>query len=252
MEDESDYAFKMRYFSSGARIQEWKEIYAQQTSLFKVQIMSDIHLEMSFQYENLAFEVVAPYLALLGDIGNPFQGHYEQFLREQSQRYELVFVVAGNHEYYSNIVHLVDQKIKQICQDIDNVIYLHQGREPYIVDGLRIVGCPLWSHIPLSAVGTLENCMNDYSCIYVQEGRSKKRLLRCSDTNQMFQECKEYLKQQITEAKNANEKCIIFTHHKPYGTSPGFATDLSKYMSETIPLWCFGHTVMRYTIKTNF
>jgi predicted phosphodiesterase len=41
------------------------------------------------------------FLALCGDIGNPFHENYVKFIRRHSERFSHVFIVAGNHEYYS-------------------------------------------------------------------------------------------------------------------------------------------------------
>nr|AEX62620.1 putative metallo-dependent phosphatase [Moumouvirus Monve] len=41
------------------------------------------------------------FLALVGDIGNPFQKNLELFLENVSSKYSLVFYIPGNHEYYN-------------------------------------------------------------------------------------------------------------------------------------------------------
>lgn len=44
--------------------------------------------------------VISHSLALLGDIGYPSLRDYEAFLLHQAQRFERIFVLAGNHEFY--------------------------------------------------------------------------------------------------------------------------------------------------------
>jgi len=70
-------------------------------NIFQLQILSDLHIEMGHQ-GNFEFEAVAPYLALLGDIGQPKRSNYAAFLRTQADRFKKVFVVAGNHEFFWN------------------------------------------------------------------------------------------------------------------------------------------------------
>ncbi len=65
-----------------------------------LQILSDIHIEFSNARQRLpAIPVLAPILALCGDIGYPHKDSYKDFIYEKAKEYELVFVIAGNHEY---------------------------------------------------------------------------------------------------------------------------------------------------------
>lgn len=65
------------------------------------QYMSDLHLEVGQQYLTFDFDPRAPYLILAGDIGRLVDYEsYLAFLRKQMARYERVFLVLGNHEFY--------------------------------------------------------------------------------------------------------------------------------------------------------
>ena len=66
---------------------------------FRIQVMSDIHLEM-IHYELPVITPQAPHLALLGDIGVMKDKNYEkykQFLLAQSKQFNTVIVLMGNH-----------------------------------------------------------------------------------------------------------------------------------------------------------
>ena len=67
-----------------------------------IQILSDLHLEAPKAYD--IFEIVpkAPYLALLGDIGNiiPHKDECISFLKRQLRQFRAVLFVPGNHEAY--------------------------------------------------------------------------------------------------------------------------------------------------------
>ncbi|RYP71631.1 hypothetical protein DL770_008088 [Monosporascus sp. CRB-9-2] len=67
----------------------------------RVQILSDLHLEVGQQYLSYIFPVSAPFLLLGGDVGRltDYDG-YLKFLEAQVSRYEKVFLVLGNHEFY--------------------------------------------------------------------------------------------------------------------------------------------------------
>jgi ankyrin repeat protein len=68
---------------------------------FTIQVASDLHLEFYKEEKDLSNLIIpsAPYLALLGDIGLPIKRpNYKQFLLDMSEKFEIVFVLAGNHE----------------------------------------------------------------------------------------------------------------------------------------------------------
>ena len=63
-------------------------------------MISDLHLEFG---SYLDIEPKCKYLMLLGDIGLPLiNNDYFNFLKEVAQKFELVFLVLGNHEFYSS------------------------------------------------------------------------------------------------------------------------------------------------------
>ena len=79
-----------------------------------IQIISDIHLEIVKKFTIIP---KAPYLALLGDIGDPGTGRYSDFLREQARQFEKVFVLIGNHSCYGRTPAIASQLISEICKE---------------------------------------------------------------------------------------------------------------------------------------
>ncbi len=96
----------------------------------RIQIISDIHLEV-----NKSFEVtpMAPYLALLGDIGDPCSGRYLNFLKKQASQFEKVFVLIGNHSCYGRTPAIASRLISEICEtDPEHLVLL--DRNTYEID----------------------------------------------------------------------------------------------------------------------
>jgi hypothetical protein len=135
----------------------------------RIQVISDIHMEIQGTADRLPyFEVAAPVLALVGDIGNPRLPGYRTFLLTQADRYDTVMVLAGNHEYYQ-IVDLKDprspgnmggvwaiedmnDRIAQICAERVNLIFMnmttHRLRRPNGRGGdVVVLGTTLWSEL---------------------------------------------------------------------------------------------------------
>lgn len=123
------------------------------TGQFILQYISDLHLET--QKKILPdIEPLIPgmsYLILAGDIGNPYHEKYRNFLQINSQKFNKVFIVSGNHEYYSNAkqqrtISDIDLEISKLCSRFENIHYLQQ--KSFNLHGWTLAGCTLWSSIP--------------------------------------------------------------------------------------------------------
>ena len=246
----------------------------------QIQIASDLHIELVCETPNISGakmdEIVeemivpsAPILVLAGDIGCPgtFRGFpfLEKFLMTQASRFEYVFYVAGNHEYYSQVSGFtgacatapdVHKIIRQMCDKIDNVFFL--DRKVAVINGIRIVGATLWSHINDSQVPDIEAHVSDYKRIHMR-AKSKSpfvatRLLRTHDAMAWHRYDLQFLEEQVDIAERNREEMVIITHHAPSfnGTShrchsnskmsTAFATDLERLCQPHVKAWIFGHT----------
>uniref|UniRef100_A0A6B2LCM3 Calcineurin-like phosphoesterase domain-containing protein n=1 Tax=Arcella intermedia TaxID=1963864 RepID=A0A6B2LCM3_9EUKA len=194
-----------------------------------------MHIEMGPQGE-FEFSAVAPYLALLGDIGQPKKPNYKQFLLKQAQRFQKVFVLAGNHEFFNHSWAECRNDIEQICASHPNLVFM--DRRSVIVDHVKFVGATLWSHVSDSAGPGTEKRWNDYTQIGVFES-GKKRNIKYTDTNQWYKDDLKYIKEEISTSKHP---VVVLTHHCPLFSSPGCATDLSSVMKSPVAAWCYGHT----------
>lgn len=185
------------------------------------------------------------FLALCGDIGNPYDPKYEQFLERHSARFEHVFVISGNHEYYSNTkqhpIPKIDEKIHEVCSKFSNVHFLQQTI--FTIDSgteneVGFAGCTLWTPVNETA----ESVMRDYQHIYVEDpdrnigslvtvkngsnrmsntfgtktGRKKymranRRLVRWRDILELHGDMTDWLELVVT----LPTKMIILTHHAP-------------------------------------
>lgn len=238
-----------------------------------IQLASDIHLECLAHDQpsgrliarKLVGKSKAKYVALLGDIGIANRPYYKDFLVRMSKHYTYVFVVFGNHEYYHTTTAIALSHIEEIVKDHPNVIWLRAGH-PFEVEGVKIVGDTLWSHLAEDEMEHVGFHMNDYRRIEVEENGTT-RLLSTRDTMAWHKEQLDWIKSEIELSRKKNQPVIVMTHHAPlvrFGvTNPGFwessepeinsafCTDLSGMFGSPVVAWLYGHTHWNHNMTIN-
>lgn len=209
-----------------------------------LQIISDIHQELRDCVFD--FEKTANNLAMLGDIGNPFSKSYYDIIEIQSNRYNNVYIIAGNHEYYNpHTVSEVHCRIRSTVAKFDNVFFL--DRDTVTRDDVDIHGCTLWSMITDRA----STILNDYRQTRFTPDDTRKWHLR--DTR--------WLTQAINKSREQGRKCIVLTHYGPhpvmagkyYGNSltSGFVCDLSSLFTDPVIAFASGHVHSNVDTRIN-
>ena len=223
----------------------------------KIRIVSDLHLEMcSLQRFNIIREQLfktnlldsdqkrVRNLALLGDIGDPHckvNPYYHDLIHEASYHYDNVFVIAGNHEYYSDNT-MIDTRvaIRKFCYDLryKNVHFLNDQK--YKLGNRIILGTTLWSAMDHEHFPQIEKRLND--CYKIKGFNPEVN-------NLLHEKSVGFLERQLKKSPGA----VVLTHHSPLmeGTcnpiyknsemKSCFATDLSELVKQS-SVWAFGHT----------
>jgi 3',5'-cyclic AMP phosphodiesterase CpdA len=259
---------------------------------FTLQILSDVHTEFllrntkgGIDIDRIVDSIIQPkarYLALLGDIGCPaIQAsfvHYQEFMSRLESKFEKVFVIAGNHEFYclpeaKMSIRQVKERMNRYCGRKLNFSFMDKKAE--VVDGIRVIGATLWTDISrdLDTEKEIVERIADFKSIYVLEEEEKDaELSACSsacrnitpdDMRKLFEEDLLFIVQQVEQAARSGEKAIILTHHPPSfkntsaeefrcqdgsnSFSSAFASDLehlflSESFQKSVILWAFGHT----------
>lgn len=208
------------------------------------------------------------YVAVLaGDIGVARRnGTWSPFIFEMAERHKAVIYVPGNHEYYGDTFDRAWEKITGEIGDWDNPdnLYFMNGDNAVTIDGVRFIGATLWTDFELYgnadlSMYTAATYMNDYRVIgrvaetdddeYVWRGK-----LRPADTRAMHYVHKEFIDNELYQAKRDGLKTMVITHHGPTRQSiaehfagsdlnPAYASDLSALIRERAPdVWVHGHT----------
>ncbi|KAK1767786.1 Metallo-dependent phosphatase-like protein [Phialemonium atrogriseum] len=220
----------------------------------KVQILSDLHLEVGWQYSTYTFPASAPFLLLAGDIGRlvDYDG-YLKFLETHVFRYEKVFLVLGNHEFYGLDYESGLNEARRLSEEpslASTLVLLSRARWDDPSSDLTIRGSTLWSAIPESAYGAVEVKVSDYK---------KIKRWTVQRHNEVHAEEIAWLRNQVAQVASldvsSKRQLLVVTHHAPCVESTSrpehvrnpwtsfFATDLlDQGKWDGVNTWVFGHT----------
>lgn len=215
-----------------------------------IQYISDVHVDVSKGRINI--KPMAPYLAICGDIGDVRSPYFKSFLKNQSQNFDKVLFVSGNHEYDLGCVYDVSKVnkyepiVRDICDQFPNVHYLNQQTFE-LSPNVLVAGCTLWSR-PL-----IRDSIYDYL--------GSDHLIKLAKNNQEHLNQVNWIKKVImdTEIKNnvhnKSIEILMLTHFVPtlrliepkyklLGNEKVsyFATDLEYLMKDPIKVWLSGHS----------
>ncbi|XWW95812.1 hypothetical protein V2A60_003780 [Cordyceps javanica] len=132
----------------------------------RVQILSDLHLEVGQQYAAFTFPATAPYLLLAGDVGRlvDYDG-YRAFLAAQTARYEAVLLVLGNHEFYGLSRAAGLDAARRLAADpalAPRLVLLHRARWDSPRSRLTVLGCTLWSDVAADRAALVQARVADF------------------------------------------------------------------------------------------
>lgn len=227
-----------------------------------VRLLSDLHLECAkYKIQKLP-EDLESVLILAGDIA---LGKSHRLLVENAcASFKHVILILGNHEYYGNEVHTLNQEWKVISEGIDNLHFLNNN---YVVlDDVKFLGATMWTdmkdndwHMKQRA----KHSMNDYNQIKIDHfsdiPRTKHgsrsnigQMLHPDDTVEMYFKTVKFFDDELS--KGFDGKTVIITHHLPIYSciSPRFAQSPLNCMyhancdwlinKHKIDYWFHGHT----------
>ena len=216
-------------------------------SMLKIQYCSDLHLEFP---ENILFlkkhpvEPIGDILILAGDIV-PFAviNKFDSFFDEMSEKFEQVYWIPGNHEYYHSDIR---NRTGSVYEEIRNNIFLVNNQEIQI-QNTKLILSTLWSSISESNEWEVTQRLSDF--LVINRGGRK---FTSSDYKNLYQQNIEFLQKTLKETKE-NESVIVVTHHVPTFQnypekykgdvlSEAFAVELFDFIeSSSANYWIFGH-----------
>jgi Calcineurin-like phosphoesterase len=229
-------------------------------SLFRpsvqLQVVSDLHLEAGRHYSDFNIPRSAPYLVLAGDIGRLLDyDDYLGFLRRHCARFEHVYLVLGNHEFYGRSREEGLEAAASLEAEPELHLKLTVMNRTRVDINSRVIllGCTLQSHIPSESYSAVEKRVNDFRQInnWTIDHHNAEHTLDIG-----------WLRAQVQTIfhENPHRRIVIVTHHAPSlrntckppqeenSWSSAFCTNIleseidSWLGSGCVRYWIFGHT----------
>lgn len=231
----------------------------------KLAIYSDLHTEHSvFEAPD---DLDADVIVLAGDIHTPGHTTPKWARRDSLFGDRPVVYVAGNHEFYEDEC-LAQKRMMQKESDRWGVHFL--DARAVVIDGVRFIGCTLWTDFRLGIVqpdGSLRSdversmaesgrYMNDYACIKLRQPigdrrNGMRRTLRPIDTLAFHERERRWLEEEL--ARPFDGPTVVVTHHAPHRQSlaaefeadwmsGAYVSELPASFFEVPVLWVHGHT----------
>ncbi len=210
-----------------------------------VHVLSDLHLEMR---PYTAAAPSADVVVLAGDIWTGVRGL--EWARARWPATPVVYV-PGNHEYYGDALPRLTDKLRWRAAQLGVHVL---ERESVEIQGVRFLGCTLWSDFQLAGDAALARAVAsemvaDYRKIRLSP---EYRRVRPEDTAGLHAAGREWLEGEIAAGRGAG--AVIVTHHAPslrsippeYRADPvagAFASELDELVERSgAALWVHGHT----------
>jgi predicted phosphodiesterase len=213
----------------------------------RLHLLSDLHLERD------AFDqppADADAVILAGDIGRGTDG--VRWAREWAGD-RPVLMVAGNHEFYGHTMPGLIEELRRAADGSD--IHVMEN-DVIVLDGIRFLGCTLWSDFAFDGPERRERSMalcqrmvNDYKHI---SWEPDDRVLVPADTLALHIASRRWLTEQLGQPHDG--PTVVITHHVPLirsrppegplsGLAGAFVSDLTPLIgAERMALWVYGHT----------
>ncbi len=222
----------------------------------RLHVLSDLHLE---QDRSIAPAADADVLILAGDIARGASG--VRWARRWARGRPVVYV-AGNHEFYG---HAIPTLTEDLHTEAEGSSVRVLENEELILDGVRFLGCTLWSDFDFDGEERRELSMqlcrrivNDYEHITFAPAH---RVLAPRDTRLLHLASRRWLMTRLASAYDG--PTVVVTHHAPVVRSRprlaelralagAFASDLTGLMrGDRVQLWIFGHTHRTADLEVN-
>lgn len=183
--------------------------------------LSDVHLEFFDDTNGLSVAEASRYwfrkfageradvLLIAGDVTSCFQrnmAYVDQFFEMACERYERVYAVLGNHDYWHASIRILE--IKSNFQAAWPGVRFLENESVRLCPGLRLFGATWWTSTSPKLADFARDCFNDYRHIRQGEG-----LVTPVFTTELHAKSRKALLDEL--AAHPDDEFIVLTHHAP-------------------------------------
>ena len=208
----------------------------------QIQIFSDLHIEIWNKLPELP--VFTKYLFLAGDICSANHPLFYKFFDYCSARWEKIFYVPGNHEFYhprKNYNELIFEYKYAFEKKYKNVFYLDNDFIS-LNDEIDVYGSTFWRYPAFDSTREAKAHINDYANIrYFHSGRNKIVNWDISYVKKLSKDSYYLLQNHLAKTK---KKTIVVTHYPPRDDE-----SLQNFHLKNVSLWISGHTHRSHNIE---
>lgn len=223
-----------------------------------IHILSDLHLEFE-QFQPAVNN--ADIIILAGDIHVGTKGL--SWARDNFPMSEIIYV-AGNHEFY----HFNYNKLLEQFRIEAKEFQIHfLENDEVILNGIRFLGCTLWTDYKSSKSMTQEEAMNsleyrlaDHRLITVDNDNNKNSYFSTRHAWRIHKDSTSWLTRKLFD-NSFDGKTVIVTHHGPsnlcehkiFGHSDfsgAFYSNLPNLIAQA-DIWISGHSHSNLDVITN-
>jgi hypothetical protein len=215
--------------------------------LREFQVLSDLYIDHGENSKGFNFPRCAPYLILAGDIGRlKDYDEYLKFIKAQTDRFDRVFLVLGNHEYYGGGLRDGREAAGRLEQEEalqGKLVVLDKRRYDMPWVNITILGCTLWDPIHTLEDEELAKSQTDDHIKIIGWDKDHH--------HEWFLQDASWLTQQVTEIQEQNNtaqvkrEIVVISHHPPsFGLQRSFM-GLFKNVPDPwngLHAWVYGHT----------
>ena len=214
-------------------------------TLTKALLISDVHIESGRTIQSVITPAPNYPIIVAGDLGRVENTkEYNKAIAWLCSNFKWVFLVPGNHEYYTPNTQMQMSDIDNIFNTLENMypnLFVFRN-EWAVIEGIVVYGGPLWSYVP----------SQNFKMQYLIKDNN---LVSASQMNSMYFECVLRIQEAINYATRRGMKCMVVTHYAPsYNGTLHEKWDGNKYNcmyssnlddmveNNCIQMWIYGHT----------
>lgn len=170
----------------------------------RIQNMSNLRLDVNMVPRS---KVTGDYLALCGNVGNPFLKDYQRFMRKTCKKYKDVFLVPGKYDYYYASMPATKMQLKYIASEIPNLHIMDNTVVELDDQYTQIAGTTLWCNVSdMDSYG-----MDEFVHIKINEND----YLTPARYRMLYNESTKFVNDTIQNANVQGKRVIMLSSYAP-------------------------------------